>query len=365
MKTYLVGGAVRDLLLGVPHKERDFVVVGGTPEEMLALGFKQVGKGFPVFLHPKTHEEYALARTERKTGHGYTGFTCFSSREVTLEEDLKRRDLTINAMALTDDGYLIDPYGGKEDLKNRILRHVSAAFAEDPLRVLRVARFAARFSDFTVHPETMLLMQNIVASGELNTLTPERVFQEFEKALKEKFLNRFFEILRECGALDVLFPEISWGQVFHHTFLVHMCDERPDPIIRFAALFSNLERESVRKICKRLRAPRAYIDLAFAVIGTKEDFQNALQLSPEHIVHLFEKLDAFRRKERFYDWLLACENFSTIIPSQEFTFLNHAYDIVRNVSTKPLLDKGINGLELKMALHRERVKALLEHSNTI
>ncbi|VTR54754.1 Multifunctional CCA protein [Serratia fonticola] len=211
MKTYLVGGAVRDTLLNLPVVDHDWVVVGATPADLLALGYQQVGKDFPVFLNPQTHEEYALARTERKSGQGYTGFTCYAAPDVTLEEDLLRRDLTINAMARGDDGVLVDPYNGKADLDARLLRHVSDAFGEDPLRVLRVARFAARFASlgFTVAPETSALMQQMAESGELASLTAERVWKETEKALQSQSPQVYFQVLRDCGALKVLFPEID------------------------------------------------------------------------------------------------------------------------------------------------------------
>ncbi len=211
MQVYLVGGAVRDQLLGLPISDRDFVVVGTTPEAMLEQGFQQVGKDFPVFLHPKTHEEYALARTERKTGAGYTGFSCYSAPDVTIEDDLLRRDLTINAMAQSDSGEIIDPFNGIKDLENRLLRHVSSAFSEDPLRVLRVARFAARYFEygFSIAPETLALMQSMAATGELSHLTAERVWAETEKALKSSSPQVYFDVLRQCGALRVLFPEID------------------------------------------------------------------------------------------------------------------------------------------------------------
>jgi tRNA nucleotidyltransferase (CCA-adding enzyme) len=209
MKIYTVGGAVRDALLGRPVVDRDYIVVGATPAEMVALGYRQVGQDFPVFLHPRTHEEYALARTERKSGHGYKGFTVYAAPEVTLEEDLCRRDLTINAMAEDESGNLIDPYGGQADLQARLFRHVSPAFAEDPVRILRVARFAARFTDFSVAPDTLALMRRIVEEGEVDSLVPERVWQEIARGLMEEMPSRMFRVLRECGALARLFPEID------------------------------------------------------------------------------------------------------------------------------------------------------------
>ncbi|HET9350688.1 MAG TPA: multifunctional CCA tRNA nucleotidyl transferase/2'3'-cyclic phosphodiesterase/2'nucleotidase/phosphatase, partial [Burkholderiales bacterium] len=241
MRVYLVGGAVRDELLGLPVKERDYVVVGSTPEEMVRLGFKPVGKDFPVFLHPKTHDEYALARTERKSGRGYKGFTVYASPEVTLEEDLKRRDVTINAMAKAEDGILIDPFGGKKDLESGVLRHVSEAFAEDPVRILRVARFAARFG-FRLAEETLALMKHMVASGETDYLVPERVWQEFSRGLAEPDPERMFEVLQRTGFLAKAFPEIkAWPRRFSGSVPV-----------RFAVLAWPLGEKQVQALCERL-----------------------------------------------------------------------------------------------------------------
>src|SRR6476660_2054061 len=250
MKAYIVGGAVRDELLGLPVKDRDWVVVGATPEEMLAKGFKPVGKDFPVFLHPRTHEEYALARTERKSGRGYKGFTVHASPEVTLEEDLRRRDLTINAMAKAEDGTLIDPYGGKRDLEQHILRHVSEAFAEDPVRILRVARFAARFG-FDVAPETMALMKQMVASGEADYLVPERVWQEFAKGLMEAAPARMFAVLQECGLRPKLLPELGAVGTLQGSLAQ-----------RFARLRWQAEPKDVEKLCDRLKVPSEPRELA-------------------------------------------------------------------------------------------------------
>ena len=291
MKVYLVGGAVRDELLGLPVKERDYVVVGATPEEMVRLGFKPVGKDFPVFLHPTTHDEYALARTERKSGRGYKGFTVYASPEVTLEEDLRRRDLTINAMAKAQDGSLIDPFGGKKDLEAGLLRHVSEAFAEDPVRILRVARFAARFG-FSIHDTTLALMRRMVESGEADYLVPERVWQEFSRGLAERHPERMFELLQRAGLLAKAFPEIkAWPERFTGSLPV-----------RFAVLAWPLEEKDLRALCERLRAPAEVRDLALAAVRSKGGLKNS---TPEALLGVLRGADAFRRPERFAELLEA------------------------------------------------------------
>jgi tRNA nucleotidyltransferase (CCA-adding enzyme) len=343
MKVYLVGGAVRDQLLELPVQDCDFVVVGATPEQMVARGFKPVGSDFPVFLHPQTKEEYALARTERKSGRGYKGFTVYAAPDVTLEDDLRRRDLTINAMAQDESGKLVDPFGGAADLRNRVLRHVSPAFAEDPVRILRVARFAARFADrgFRVADETRALMREIVAAGEVDHLVAERVWAEFERALGEKTPSRFIEVLRDCGALQKLFPEIEalFGvpqPVEHHpevdtgvhTLLVLDAAARlsQDTSVRFAALTHDLgkattpkaewpkhigheERSAAlaRALCGRLRAPNEYRDLAVLVARYHLHCHRALELRPTTLLETLEALDAFRKPERVEQFLAACE----------------------------------------------------------
>lgn len=358
MQIFLVGGAVRDKLLGEPVKERDFVVVGATPEEMLSLGYRQVGKNFPVFLHPKTLEEYALARTEHKIGKGYTQFTCHSTPDVTLEDDLKRRDLTINAMAESLDGKLIDLHGGRNDLKNHILRHVSPAFAEDPLRVLRVARFAARFGDFKIYPETMTLMQKIVAAGEIEALVTERVWRELARALAEKYPWRFFQVLKDCGALVILMPEIlpNLEDVLKALHIATTLSQ--ESCVRFAALLHDLDKETAENLCRRLRTPRAYHDLAISGINHKKAFQHALNLNAEQLLQLLEKLDAFRRKEKFQQFLLVCESYSASIPSKEIQYLRNVYQIAAQVSGKIFAERGLTGDELREALHKERIKMI-------
>jgi tRNA nucleotidyltransferase (CCA-adding enzyme) len=290
---YLVGGAVRDELLGLPVKERDYVVVGATPEEMERLGYRPVGKDFPVFLHPRTHDEYALARTERKSGRGYKGFQVHAAPEVTLEEDLKRRDLTINAMARAEDGALIDPFGGKKDLENRVLRHVSEAFAEDPVRILRVARFAARFG-FNVDPQTMALMRQMVDSGETDHLVAERVWQEFARGLAEPHAERMFEVLERCGLLKKAFPEIK-------AVPKRFSGSLP---VRFTLLAWPLAEAQVEALAERLRAPNEVRELALTAVRNKDRLKSA---TPQGLLDLLKRADALRRPERFAEMLEAAK----------------------------------------------------------
>ncbi|MEY3975781.1 MAG: hypothetical protein RLZZ33_836 [Pseudomonadota bacterium] len=343
MKVYLVGGAVRDSLLDRPVHERDWVVVGATPEEMTARGFRPVGRDFPVFLHPDTHEEYALARLERKTGPGYRGFITEFSPEVTLEQDLLRRDLTINAMAQSEDGTLVDPYGGQDDLRRRLLRHVSPAFAEDPVRILRVARFLARYAPlgFKVAPETLDVMRTMVTAGEVDTLVPERIWRELDRALSEPQPRAAIELLRHCGALQVIMPEVDalfgvpqppeWHPEIdtgEHTLLtlqVAAARGASTPI-RFALLMHDLgkaltpkeqwprhrghEQLGVRAIddlCTRLRVPLDYRELAVLTSRYHTHVHRGLELRATTILELLEQSDAFRRPERFADFLEVCE----------------------------------------------------------
>ncbi|MBK6655293.1 multifunctional CCA addition/repair protein [Zoogloea sp.] len=340
MKTYCVGGAIRDELLGLPVKDRDWVVVGATPEALLAQGYRPVGKDFPVFLHPLTHEEYALARTERKTAPGYAGFVFHTDPAVTLEEDLARRDLTINAMARGEDGVLRDPYGGQADLQARIFRHVSPAFAEDPVRILRMARFAARFADFRVAPETLQLMQAMVTAGEVDALVPERVWQELARGLMEARPSRMIEVLRDCCALarilpelDRLFgipqparyhPEIDTGA--HQLLVLDEAAATGQPLaVRLACLFHDLGKgltpahilphhygheaaseTLARDVCDRLKCPADCRDLAVMTAREHGIVHQALQLRPETVVKLIERCDGLRRPARFEAMLAAC-----------------------------------------------------------
>jgi tRNA nucleotidyltransferase (CCA-adding enzyme) len=343
MQTYLVGGAVRDELLGLPIKERDWVVVGAAPETLTHDGYRQVGKDFPVFIHPETNEEYALARTERKVAAGYHGFETRFSPDVTLEEDLRRRDLTINAMAKDDNGQIIDPCGGRDDLIKRVLRHVSPAFVEDPVRILRIARFAARYAHlgFTIAPETLALMRKMVSEGETKALTPERVWQETERALTEPAPHVYIATLRLTGALSDIFPEINrlWGvpqpAKWHpeidtgaHILLVLEAAARLSPLsrVRFAALTHDLGKGRtppdqwpahkghedrsvtlVNELSIRLRIPNEFRELALIVAQHHGVCHRALELRPSTVLELLEKCDAQRRPERFEEFLLACQ----------------------------------------------------------
>jgi tRNA nucleotidyltransferase (CCA-adding enzyme) len=341
MQVYCVGGAVRDELLGLSVQDRDFVVVGSTPTEMELAGYKPVGKDFPVFLHPNTRDEYALARTERKTAKGYKGFQVHADPDVTLEQDLARRDLTINAIAKDESGHLIDPYSGIQDLKDKVLRHVSPAFSEDPVRILRAARFAARFIDFDVAPATMNLMREMVEKGEVDALVPERVWQEISKGLMEEKPSRMFEVLRDCGALKKIMPELDalWGvpqPANHHPEIdtgVHVmmvidyaASKQYQLPVRFAALMHDLGKGTTPKdllprhigheqrsvdllqvLCKRLRVPNDCKELAHIVAKFHGKVHQAEEMRPETLLKFLVETDAIRQPERFGDFLLACE----------------------------------------------------------
>jgi tRNA nucleotidyltransferase (CCA-adding enzyme) len=397
VKTYLVGGAVRDKLLGLEVKDKDYVVVGASPMEMQALGYRQVGKDFPVFLHPRTHQEYALARTERKTGPGYQGFACHASPEVTLEEDLQRRDLTINAIAQDEGGQLYDPFGGVADIEARLLRHVSDAFVEDPLRVLRVARFAARFAPqgFRVADETMTLMRAISQSGELEHLTPERVWQELDKTLGCEQPQVFFEVLRQCGALEILFPEIhalfgvpqpeKWHPEVDtgvHTLmsLAQAARLTDNKVVRFAALVHDLgkalsPREHwpkhhghgqkglplIRQLCERQRIPNEYRDLALLVCDQHQNIHQAFELNPGTIIKLFDKADFWRKPERLGQLLLACQadlRGRTGMEESAYPqagYLSQCFEMAGAVAIKPILDAGFKGPQIRQELQRQRM----------
>jgi tRNA nucleotidyltransferase (CCA-adding enzyme) len=400
MQVYLVGGAVRDALLGLAVKERDWVVVGGTREELLRLNYREVGRDFPVFLHPQTHEEHALARLERKVAPGYRGFAVDFGPEVTLEEDLARRDLTINAIAQSADGALIDPFGGRRDLEARLLRHVSAAFIEDPVRVLRVARFAARFAPlgFKVAPETLALMREMVGRGEIEALVPERVWQETEKALRELRPVEFFKLLRECGALKPIYPEIDalfgvpqpaqWHPEIDtgvHTLMVleQAAELSAEPTVRFAALVHDLgkgttprdewpshrghEERSVSLIealSLRLRVPGEYRDLGVIVARYHGIIHRAFELKPKTILEFMERADAFRRPDRFAQALLACEADSrgragletTPYPQREY--LQAARDAAAAIRPTAEEIASLGGAKIAERIHQRRVHAI-------
>jgi tRNA nucleotidyltransferase (CCA-adding enzyme) len=405
-KTYLVGGAVRDSLLGLKPLERDWVVVGSTPQEMLDKGYKQVGASFPVYLHPKNGEEYALARTEKKQGHGYHGFSVDFHPGVTLEEDLQRRDLTINAIAQHEDGSLVDPYGGQLDVENRVLRHVSDAFIEDPLRVLRVARFAARFSElgFRVHESTLSLMQEITQSGELQHLAPERIWREIELAMKTPKPSVFVQVLRDCGALedllpevDALFgvpqpekyhPEIDTG--VHMMMALDMAAElsNGDGKIVFAVLLHDLGKgitpqaewpshrgheltglPLVDAVCSRLKVPNAVHDLARKVCLLHLRCHRVLEFRPKTALRLLEKLDAIRQPELVPDFVKACEadylgrKGLQDRPYPQGDYLQRAYQAAAAIRARDLDLDGISGPEVGELLRKARIEAISQMSS--
>ncbi|MGF1769625.1 multifunctional CCA addition/repair protein [Enterovibrio makurazakiensis] len=400
MNTYLVGGAVRDKLLGLSVTDRDWVVVGADINTMLNAGYQQVGADFPVFLHPKTHEEYALARTERKSGAGYTGFVCDFAPNVTLEEDLARRDLTINAIAEAADGTLVDPYHGQGDLENRILRHVSPAFVEDPLRVLRVARFAARFHHlgFVVADDTMGLMRTIAESGELDALTPERVWKEWEKSLQTANPDIFLRVLRDCGALAVVLPEIDalfgvpqpeqWHPEIDtgiHTLMVakQAAQLTDDPVIRFAAqvhdlgkaltpqeewpshkLHTKLGLKPVKALCQRIRVPNTYRDAGLLVCAEHTNVHNAGELKAATFIKIFDRNDCWRKPEKVPQLAIASEadhqgrtGFETRAYPQA-ALLEGAFHAALSVQVKHIVAAGFQGPQIREELTRQRIEAV-------
>lgn len=400
MKTYLVGGAVRDDLLKLPVKDKDWVVVGATPEMMLAQGYQQVGRDFPVFLHPVSREEYALARTERKSGNGYTGFVTWFAPDVTLEQDLQRRDLTINAIAQDEAGNYIDPYQGRADLEKRLLRHVSAAFIEDPLRVLRVARFAARYAhlSFRIADETLALMRKMVACGELAHLTAERVWKETENALGTRNPQVYFQVLRDCGALAVLFPEIDclfgvpapakWHPEIDtgiHTLMTVAIAAQltPEIDVRFATLCHDVGKgltppekwpshpghgpagvPLVENICRRIRVPNHIRDLAIVVAEFHDVVHTIENQTAERLVALFDRLDAWRKPQRIVQLAQTSEADargragweSNAYPQRDY--LREAFRIVQTVSTKVVVEAGFKGAQVREELTRRRIAAL-------
>ncbi|EGQ8324207.1 multifunctional CCA addition/repair protein [Vibrio cholerae] len=400
MQIYLVGGAVRDQLLQLPVYDRDWVVVGSSPQAMLAAGFQAVGKDFPVFLHPNSKEEHALARTERKTGVGYTGFACHYAPDVTLEEDLLRRDLTINAMAQDNSGQLIDPYGGQRDLAAKVLRHVSPAFVEDPLRVLRVARFAAKLHHlcFTVAEETMQLMAKIAQSGELQHLTAERVWQEWHKSLSTHHPEVFLQVLRDCGALAVVLPEIDrlfgvpqpekWHPEIDtgiHTLMVakQAAQLSDSLLVRFAAQVHDLGKgvtppsewprhklhchtglNIIESLCERIRVPNEFRDLALAVCAQHSNIHRADELKPATKLKVLGLLDVWRKPERLEQVLLCCEADhrgrlgleSEPYPQREI-FLR-AYQAALGVEVQAVIADGFQGKQIKEELDKRRVSAI-------
>ena len=392
MEVLLVGGAVRDQLLGLPVKERDYVVLGATPEQMIAAGFYTVGKYFPVFLHPLTHEEYALARTERKTGPGYKGFTCYAEPDVSLTDDLRRRDLTINAMAQTAQGEIIDPYNGQADLTNRYLRHVSPAFTEDPVRVLRLARFMARFAhlDFRIAEETLELTKRMVDAGELSALAPERIWREFSLALTEPTPQAFIKVLLQCGALAAMCAtprvnnDLSSKQRITLRYAISSLKKAAqlteDPQIRFAALYgalsthcscvdkpSNSTTDAIQGLSQRYGIPARYTTLARMTAHYQSLSHQALQLPAPRLLELLAKTDAFRKTERFKQFLLACEIIfnatiarpsNSVPPYPQKAHLLSALTVAQAVSVKALLAQGLTGIALAKQLQLQRINAI-------
>jgi len=400
MQIYLVGGAVRDRLLGLPARERDWVVVGASQGELEALGYRLVGRSFPVYLHPESHEEYARARTESKTGPGYRGFEVDANERVTLEQDLQRRDLTINAIAEDADGQLIDPFGGRRDLGQRLLRHVSPAFTEDPVRILRVARFAARFWElgFRVADETMQLMRDMVSAGEVNALIPERVWRESELALNEVRPDVFFKVLREAGALAVVYPEVDalfgipqperWHPEIDTGVHVMMAlrqaaRQKNTSEVRFSILVHDLGKGStpkhllpkhagheersvglIKKLCQRLAVPNRYRELAIPVARYHGLCHKVVELRPATILQILEALDAFRRPDRFADFLAACEADARGRKGLEgddypqANLMRVALEAAAGVTAEPYLDKGLAPEALGEAIRQGRIKAI-------
>ncbi len=377
MQVYLVGGAVRDALLNRKVVERDYVVVGATPEEMLSQGFTQVGKDFPVFLHPKTQEEYALARTERKSGKGYTGFVCDASSSVTLEEDLLRRDLTVNAIAQDNLGNLIDPYGGKKDLENRLLRHVSEAFSEDPLRVFRVARFATRYAylGFTIATETMALMQSMAESGELSTLSAERVWQETKRSLLEKTPHVFFTVLNQAHGLNDWFTELESNldaalatlktavdleKVENESVVKDTDTETARLITRFTALLTHLNEEEAKQLCSRLKVQNQVSEIVSLACKFKGFLLNA-QNSPADLLALFNGCDAWRREERFTLLLTAFAPYAHnkgVDWQHQQKRIENALSAANQVNVQDIIATGVKGPEIKDALNRAKLSAI-------
>lgn len=398
MQIYQVGGAVRDSLLGLPVKDRDYVVVGASPEQMLAAGYRAVGKDFPVFLHPQTQQEYALARTERKTAKGYKGFSVHADPDVTLEEDLARRDFTMNAIAQSAEGQLIDPFGGQADIEKRILRHVTAAFSEDPVRILRAARFLARFTDFTVAPETMVLMREMVAAGEVDALVPERVWQEIAKGLMESQPSRMFEMLRACGALKIIFPELDrlWGvpqtATYHpevdtgiHIMMVidYAATQAFSLPVRFAALTHDLGKgttpaevlprhighelrsvDLIRDVVARLKVPNDCKDLSLVVAKYHGKLHAARQMKASTLLHFLEELDAFRQRSRFEDFLKACECDSRgrlgleRCPLEDAEHLSRALQAALTVDAGAIAKQCQSPVQIKQAVAEARTQAI-------
>ena len=356
MDIYLVGGAVRDQLLHLPVREQDWVVVGATPQTLMDLGYQPVGKDFPVFLHPETHEEYALARTEKKVAVGYQGFTFNTSPDVTLEEDLQRRDLTINAMAQSPDGQLIDPYHGQDDLQAGYLRHVSSAFSEDPVRLLRVARFACKLPTFTVHPDTIQLLKKMVTNGEVSALTAERVWKEWEKALHCEAPERFLQVLDDCDATQQLFPEF----LQQRPNLKGFAEKHESSYLRWAFLCSTLSPEAIQALGKRYRIPKAYHSLALLVARAQALHQETDHHSADALLTLIQQTDALRKADQFHAFLIICDHINdTDTVEHDLAALTQ----LKSIDTQAIQASGVTGLDFAKALDQQRLDTLREWLN--
>ena len=381
MKIYEVGGAVRDELLGLPVKDRDYVVVGATPEEMTRLGYRPVGKDFPVFLHPQSHDEYALARTERKTARGYRGFQVYAAPDVTLEDDLRRRDLTINAMARDAQGQLIDPHGGERDLRAQVLRHVSQAFAEDPVRILRVARFAARYGDFSIAPETLALMQAMAANGEVDALVAERVWQELAKGLMEAKPSRLFEVLIEAHALNRIVPEFSTLDPSHAALqnLDALARDGAPLAVRYATLAATIDgrrrppsaalqhdaaNTPVLAVSQRLRVPSDCSDLAKLTLRWIAAVEQARTLAPQALLELLIGADGLRRPQRFRDLLSVCGYVSGAQTAPEISYLIQAQTALASLATKSVVANAQSSAEIPALIHAAQLAAIKDFIET-
>ncbi|MDF1759360.1 MAG: multifunctional CCA tRNA nucleotidyl transferase/2'3'-cyclic phosphodiesterase/2'nucleotidase/phosphatase [Coxiellaceae bacterium] len=354
MNIYLVGGAVRDSLLGRPVNERDWVVVGSNVDDMVARGFKPVGKDFPVFLHPDSKEEYALARTEKKVALGYKGFEFYANPDVTLEQDLMRRDLTINAIAQDKDGTLIDPYHGQQDIDQRVLRHVSTAFSEDPVRILRLARFHARFPDFTIADETIVLMKTMVNNGEVDALVPERVWAECYKALQETEPLRFFQLLDKINALEKVMPGLQLTTQ-NSQALIKACILSQNPAVRFASFCHTLNEDHSKNLINRIKLPKPFSELMLLTVRQLACYQQD-SLTAEQVFALLKSCDAIRRPERFFEFIDVARACSDSMDHRNT--LTAALHAVQQVNIQPLLDKGLQGRELAYAIDQLRLAAL-------
>lgn len=357
MQVFLVGGAVRDQLLGMPVKERDWVVVGATPAEMIAQGYRPVGKDFPVFLHPDTHEEYALARTERKSGKGYKGFTFHADASVSLEQDLRRRDLTINAIAQSQNGDLIDPYHGQRDLEQKTLRHVSVAFAEDPVRILRLARFASKLPEFTLHSDTLQLMCGMVDAGEVDALVAERVWKECVRALGERQPRRFFEVLQQCTAFDRLFTHIEFtgGDLESLDYAVM---HKMAPVVRWGALLVGQTAGNIKRLLQRYKVPTLFRDITMMASRFCNDYVQLETFSAQQLLKFVLAVDLLRRPERFLLFSQVCQAHCKSTLITQVKLVMRCEQALKSIDLAALHEQGLQGKDFANALYQLRIAAL-------